>query len=103
MYLYTENIHLPIYNATEKIIVEQMATIKTNSETAAENQESATKNGSPVRLLLDIHQAAETLSMSPVSVRKLLRQGRLQRLPDFRKVLIPQTSLQKFAQTATAA
>ena len=49
-------------------------------------------------LLYGVHDAALKLSMSPVSIRKLIRKNRLQRVDNFRKILIPEASLQKFAQ-----
>ena len=51
-------------------------------------------------LLLDIHNAAKRLSLAPVTVRKLIRQQRLARIPNIRKVLIPEHSLVKFANSA---
>lgn len=62
-----------------------------------------TANGAPPQpLLLDIYAAAQRLSMSVVSCRKLIRQNRLRRVPDFRKILIPASELERFAATATA-
>lgn len=54
----------------------------------------------PSPLLFDIHTTAQRLCMSPVSVRKLIRQRRLKRLGDFRKILISENELQRFASTA---
>jgi excisionase family DNA binding protein len=48
-------------------------------------------------LLFDVQDAAARLSVSVVSIRKLVRQGRLRRVPDFRKVLISESELQRFA------
>jgi hypothetical protein len=57
-----------------------------------------TNGGASVQPLLhDIYSAAARLSMSVVSVRKLIRQGRLRRIPDFRKILIAESELQRFA------
>lgn len=63
------------------------------------NEENNAKNanGAATPLLHDIRAAAARLSMSPVSIRKLVRQKRLRRVPDFRKILIPETELQHFA------
>jgi hypothetical protein len=54
----------------------------------------------PQPLLLDIYAAAKRLSVAPVTVRKLVRQKRLARVPNIRKLLIPENSLQQFAATA---
>ena len=54
----------------------------------------------PTPLLLDIRAAAERLSVAPVTIRKLVRQQRLTRVPGVRKLLIPENSLQKFAASA---
>ena len=51
-------------------------------------------------LLLDIRAAAHRLSVSTVTIRKLVRQQRLARVPNIRKLLIPEISLQQFAETA---
>jgi hypothetical protein len=51
-------------------------------------------------LLLDIYAAAQRLSVAPVTVRKLIRQRRLARVPNIRKLLIPESSLRQFAATA---
>jgi len=51
-------------------------------------------------LLLDINAAAQRLSVSCPTIRKLVRQRRLARVPGVRKLLIPDISLQKFAATA---
>jgi hypothetical protein len=72
-----------------------MAIIKINSDAAAENPKSAT-NGAP-KLLFDVRSSAAQLSVSVVSIRKLIRQGRLRRVPDFRKILISDGELQRFA------
>jgi Helix-turn-helix domain len=48
----------------------------------------------------DVRGAAARLSISPVTVRKLVRQQRLTRLPNIRKLLIPENSLRQFAATA---
>lgn len=49
------------------------------------------------RLLCDIDQAADLLSVSPVSVRKLIRRNRLTRIPNFGKILISYDELRRFA------
>jgi hypothetical protein len=54
----------------------------------------------PQPLLLDIRAAAKRLSISPVTVRKLVRQRRLARVPGVRKLLIPEASCRRFAATA---
>lgn len=75
-----------------------MKAFETKSDTAAENIKPAA-NGA-TKLLFDVREAAERLNVSVVSIRKLLRQNRLQRVPDFRKILIPESSLQRFAGSA---
>jgi len=72
-----------------------MAYIKNSSDDAAETAESAT-NGA-AKLLFDVREAAARLSVSVVSIRKLLRQKRLHRVPDFRKILISDSELRRFA------
>ena len=72
-----------------------MADIKIKSDAAAENAKPAT-NGA-TKLLYDVKEAAARLSISVVSIRKLIRQNRLRRVPDFRKILISDAELQKFA------
>lgn len=59
-----------------------------------------TANSAVTPLLFDIRAAAQRLSMSVVSVRKLIRARRLSRLPNFRKILVSEAELQKFAATA---
>ena len=54
----------------------------------------------PQPLLLDIRAAAQRLSISSVTVRKLVRQRRLARVPGVRKLLIPEASCRRFAATA---
>lgn len=49
------------------------------------------------KLLWDVQESAARLSMSVVSVRKMLRQGRLKRVPGFRKILISDNELRQFA------
>lgn len=51
-------------------------------------------------LLLDIYAAAQRLSVAPVTIRKLVRQQRLARVPGIRKLLIPEVSCRRFAATA---
>ena len=70
--------------------------MKTNTEI------STAKSQRPEKLLFDLNETAERLSMSVVSCRKLVRQNRLRRVPDFRKVLIPASELERFAATALA-
>jgi hypothetical protein len=61
-------------------------------ETANESQ--------PSPLLWDIYAASQRLSVAPVTIRKLVRQQRLARVPGIRKLLIPDNSLRAFAATA---
>ncbi|MFZ0827866.1 MAG: helix-turn-helix domain-containing protein [Verrucomicrobiia bacterium] len=60
-------------------------------------ENSKNGNGAVTPLLHDIRGAAARLSMSPVSIRKLIRQNRLKRVADFRKILISEAELQRFA------
>ena len=62
-----------------------------------EEENAKNGNGAATPLLHNIRSAAARLSISPVSVRKLIRQKRLRRVPDFRKILIAETELQRFA------
>ncbi len=64
------------------------------------NLNAETKTIEPPPLLWDIHAAAKRLSVSPQTVRKLVRQQRLARVPNIRKLLIPDSSLQRFANSA---
>ena len=75
-----------------------MKTVEIKSDAAAENPKSAA-NGA-ARLLFDVREAAARLSVSVVSIRKLIRQNRIRRVPDFRKILISENELQRFASTA---
>lgn len=59
-----------------------------------------TEINQPPPLLWDISAAAQRLSVSPVTIRKLVRQQRLARVPNIRKLLIPESSLQRFANSA---
>jgi excisionase family DNA binding protein len=61
------------------------------------NKRSKSKIETAPKLLFNIEEAAARLSMSVVSVRKLLRQERLKRVPDFRHVLISDSELHRFA------
>jgi len=72
-----------------------MKPVEIKSDAAAENTKSAA-NGA-VKLLYDVRESATRLSVSVVSVRKLIRQNRLHRIENFRKILIPETELQRFA------
>ena len=74
-----------------------MITHKIKSDTATESQQLAA-NGAP-KLLFDVRESAARLSVSVVSIRKLLRQNRLHRVPNFRKILVSEAELQKFAAT----
>jgi hypothetical protein len=65
------------------------------SDAVAESAKPAA-NGAP-KLLFDVRESGAILSMSPVSVRKLIRQRRIRRVENFRKILIPLSELQKFA------
>jgi hypothetical protein len=71
-----------------------MRIVKIESDAAAESKPAA--NGAP-KLLFDVRESAARLSVSVVSIRKLLRQGRLHRVPDFRKILISDSELHRFA------
>ena len=73
-----------------------MANIKNSSDAAAENAKSAASDAP--KLLFDVREAAARLSVSVVSIRKLVRQNRLRRVADFRKILIPGSELEKFAE-----
>jgi excisionase family DNA binding protein len=68
-----------------------------NSDAAAENPKPAT-NDAP-KLLFNVNESAARLNVSVVSIRKLLRQNRIHRIKDFRKILIPESELQRFAAT----
>jgi excisionase family DNA binding protein len=72
-----------------------MAVIKIKSDAVAESSKSAA-NGA-TKLLFDVREAAARLSVSVVSIRKLIRQRRLKRVADFRKILISEAELQRFA------
>jgi hypothetical protein len=67
-----------------------------------ERGETTALNTQPpaARLVYGVHQSAERLSCSPGLIRKLIRQGRLTRIPGVRKILIPDASLQEFAASA---
>lgn len=71
---------------------------KQTSETAADNPKPAA-TAAP-KLLFNISEAAERLSVSVPLIRRLIRQQRLKRVPGVRKILIPEISLQNFAATA---
>ena len=75
-----------------------MKTLKTNSDATAENPKPAASDAP--KLLFDVNEAAARLNVSVVSIRKLLRQNRLHRIANFRKILIPDNSLRQFAATA---
>ena len=60
-------------------------------------KQETNSNEAATPLLHDIRGVAARLSMSPVSVRKLVRQNRLKRVSDFRKILISEAELQRFA------
>ncbi len=64
------------------------------------NTNDQTDTEAPQPLLLDINAAAQRLSLAPVTIRKLIRQQRLARVPNIRKLLIPEISLRQFAATA---
>jgi hypothetical protein len=64
-----------------------------------ENEENT--NGARLQpLVWDVRGAASRISVSPPTVRKLVRQQRLARVPGIRKLLIPESSLRKFSETA---
>jgi hypothetical protein len=65
------------------------------------SQDNESNNGAQSQpLVWDVRGAAARLSISPVTVRKLVRQRRLARLPGIRKLLIPECSLRQLAGTA---
>ena len=68
-----------------------------NSPNPLAENATATSNAT-AKLLFDVREAAARLSISVVSVRKLIRQKRLKRVPDFRKVLISDGELKRFAE-----
>lgn len=55
------------------------------------------------KLLYDVKGAAEQLSVSVPSIRKLIRQGRLPRVQGVRKILVPREALKNFAAKSTGA
>ena len=57
---------------------------------------SPVSNGAP-KLLFDVREAAARLSMSVQTIRKLIRQNRLKRVPGIRKILISDAELMRFA------
>jgi len=71
-----------------------MITDENKSDAAAEKPKPAT---TAPKLLFDVREAAARLSVSVVSIRKLIRQQRIKRVADFRKILISETELQRFA------
>jgi excisionase family DNA binding protein len=72
-----------------------MPTPNTKSEIAAGDSKPAT-NGNG-KLAYTVPEAAAMLGCGHGSIRKFLRQRRLTKVPDFRKILIPRSSLEKFA------
>lgn len=70
-----------------------MNKLKIIPEVAAGNIVPAT----PAKILFDIRAAAERLSLAPVTIRKLTRQGRLKTVPGVRKLLYTDATLNKFA------
>jgi hypothetical protein len=54
----------------------------------------------PAPLLWDIKSAADRLSLSTISVRRLIQRQLLPRHPASRKVLISERALQEFADRA---
>jgi hypothetical protein len=65
------------------------------------SQDNESNNGAqPQPLVWDVRGAASRISVSPPTVRKLVRQQRLARVPGIRKLLIPESSLRKFSETA---
>lgn len=71
-----------------------------NQLVTSEGFPSSVNPPQPPPLLHDICAAAHRLSVSPQSIRKLVRQQRLTKVPNIRKLLIPESALQQFAQTA---
>jgi hypothetical protein len=75
--------------------------MKHNNESAKVVEANAPANQpQPPALLLDIDAAAHRLSVSKPTIRKLVRAQRLARVPNIRKLLIPEFSIQQFANTA---
>jgi excisionase family DNA binding protein len=64
------------------------------------NVNSQIATASTGKLLFNVNEAAARLSVSVVSIRKLIRQNRLRRVPNFRKILISDAELHKFAAIA---
>jgi len=67
------------------------------SDAVAELPKSAA-NDAP-KLLFDVQESAARLSVSVVSIRKLIRKRRIKRVADFRKILISESELRRFATT----
>jgi hypothetical protein len=80
-----------------------MNALEAKSETAAGDSKSVTNS----KLAYSVPEAAAMLSCGHGSIRKFLRQGRLEKLPGFRKIIIPRTSLERLvngnSQRAQAA
>jgi hypothetical protein len=79
-----------------------MAILSYVNATLDQPETAPATNNHDGKLLYDIRTAANKISCSVPTVRKLIRQRRLQRVPNIHKVLIPITELQKFVNTATA-
>ena len=62
--------------------------------------ETAPASAGTGKLLFDVRESAERLSVSAGSIRKLIRQQRLRRIVNFRKILISEAELQRFAASA---
>jgi hypothetical protein len=78
-----------------------MATLNEKSEIVAGETKSATNGGE--KLAYSVAQAAAMLSCGHGSIRKFLRQGRLTKLPGFRKIIIPRSSLENLVSGNGAA
>lgn len=74
---------------------------ETISETATSSENTAQTESKPLAerpLLYDKRGAAAALNISPVTLQRLLMQGRIKRVPGIRKILIPRSELEKFAR-----
>jgi hypothetical protein len=71
---------------------------KATNKSMSDNAEIAPASAG--KLLFDVNEAAQRLSISVVSVRKLIRARRIRRVPNFRIILVSDAELQKFAASA---
>jgi len=54
------------------------------------------------KLAVDVKEAAQRLSVSPGSIRKLIRARRLPRISGIRKILVPVAALQNFVDESVS-